>query len=104
MIKSIAFTVFPVSDVAKSRRFYEDVLGLKVSLNFQEAWVEYDIGGGTFAISNMMQGSIPGAKGAGMAFEWETLDAEVRRLKEQKVWFLIEPMDSGVCPMAVIND
>jgi len=104
MIKSIAFTVYPVSDVARSRRFYEDVLGLKVSLNYQEAWVEYDIGAGTFAISNMMQGSIPGAKGAGIAFEVDSLDAEVKRLKEKKIPFLLEPMETPVCHMAVIAD
>src|SRR5277367_3365704 len=104
MIKSIAFTVYPVSDVARARHFYENVLGLKVSLNFQEAWVEYDIGPGTFAISNMMEGSIPGSKGAGIAFEVDDLDATVKRMKDQKIPFLIEPMDTPVCHMAVITD
>ena len=104
MIKSIAFTAYPVSDVARSRRFYEDILGLKVSLNFQEAWVEYDIADGTFAISNMMEGSIPGAKGAGIAFEVDDINAEVKRMKDKKIPFLLELMETPVCHMAVIAD
>ena len=31
MIESIAFTMYPVKDVVKSRQFYEDVLGLKMT-------------------------------------------------------------------------
>jgi len=104
MIKSIAFTVYPVSDVARARRFYEDVLGLKVSLNFQDAWVEYDIADGTFAISNMMTGSVPGSKGAGIAFEVDDIVATVQRMKDKKVPFILELMDTPVCHMAVIAD
>jgi len=56
MITSIAFTVYPVTDMARSRSFYEKVLGLTVSHNFRDDWVEYDIGGSTFAITTTGMG------------------------------------------------
>ncbi len=45
MITSIAFTVYPVTDMARSRGFYEGVLGLTISENYRDEWVEYDLGG-----------------------------------------------------------
>lgn len=43
MITSIAFTVYPVRDMARSRRFYEEILGLNVGDAFGDQWVEYDV-------------------------------------------------------------
>jgi hypothetical protein len=63
MILSIAFTVYPVSDMAAARKFYENLLGLTISRNFNEEWVEYDLGEGTFAITTTKMGHSPGAKG-----------------------------------------
>jgi len=51
MLTGIAFYVYPVSDMARARRFYEEVLDLKVESNFGDEWIEYGIGGGTFAIT-----------------------------------------------------
>lgn len=45
MIKCIAFTTYPVTDIARARKFYEQDLGLRIARVFQEAWSEYDIGG-----------------------------------------------------------
>jgi extradiol dioxygenase family protein len=53
MITSIAFTMYPVTDLGRARRFYEQDLGLRVARVFQDAWVEYDVGDGTFAISTL---------------------------------------------------
>ncbi len=104
MIRSIAFTVYPVSDMARARRVYEGARDLKVTMNVQEAWVEYDIASGTFAISTMMEGSVPGSKGASIAFEVDDFDAAVRRMTEKNVPFVVEPFDTPVCRMAVIAD
>jgi len=37
MIKSIAFTMYPVTDIARARKFYEQDLGFTVSRVFQDA-------------------------------------------------------------------
>jgi len=104
MITSIAFTVYPVSDMARARAFYEHVLGLHMSYNYRDAWVEYDIGNSTFAITTTDTGQSPGAKGAVVAFEVSDLDAFVHKMKERAVLFVTETFDTPVCRMAVIED
>ncbi|HOY56675.1 MAG TPA: VOC family protein [Verrucomicrobiota bacterium] len=104
MITSIAFTVYPVKDMAAARRFYENALGLKVEMNFQDVWVEYDIAGGTFAITTMDERHRPGANGAVVALEVDDLDACVAALKSKGVAFVQEPMATPVCRLAVISD
>ena len=53
MIKviEIAFSCYPVKDMARARKFYEGVLGLKPTVVFGEPggmqWTEYDIASGT---------------------------------------------------------
>ncbi len=44
MITSMAFTVYPVSNMEWPRAFYEHVLGLHVSHNYRDVWVECDLG------------------------------------------------------------
>jgi catechol 2,3-dioxygenase-like lactoylglutathione lyase family enzyme len=65
MITSIAFTVYPVSNMQRARAFYEHVLGLHASYHSQDVWVEYDLGGSTFAITTTEMGHTPGAKDGG---------------------------------------
>ena len=74
MITSIAFTVYPVSHMEQARAFYEHVLGLHVSYNYRDVWVEYDLGSSTFAITTTAMGHTPGAKGAVVAFEVSDLE------------------------------
>ena len=104
MILSIAFTVYPVSDMAAARKFYENLLGLTISRNFNEEWVEYDLGEGTFAITTTKMGHSPGAKGALIAFEVDNLDQTVAQLKTKSVRFVLDPMATPVCRMAVVAD
>ena len=44
MVNSIAFTLYPVTDMARARRFYEDRLGLRMTRREAREfeWVEYD--------------------------------------------------------------
>ena len=104
MITSIAFTVYPVSNMERARAFYEHVLGLHVSWHYQDIWMEYDLGASTFAISTAEAGHTPGAKGAVVAFEVSDFDAFVQKMKERAVAFVTEAFDTPVCRMAVIED
>ena len=56
MFKKVAFTYYPVTDVARARKFYEETLGLKsgsVGNQGDNWWVEYDLpGGGCLALTN----------------------------------------------------
>jgi predicted enzyme related to lactoylglutathione lyase len=104
MIKSIAFTVYPVTDVPRARKFYEGVLGLKLGMNFDDVWVEYDIAGGTLAITNTMKDCAPGSTGAHIAFEVEDIEASVKKLKAQNIPFILELFETPVCRMATVAD
>ena len=89
MLKKVAFTVYPVTDVDRARTFYEKVLGLRLGANGGHEgkfWVEYDLpGGGCLAISNAMPDA-PSAKAGGtVAFEVDDLDALVTHLKANDV-------------------
>ena len=66
MLEKVAFTMYPAKDVARARKFYGEVLGLKegsVGNQGEGWWVEYDLpGGGCFAITNFTQDE-PSANG-----------------------------------------
>ena len=56
MFKKVAFTYYPVTDVARARKFYEETLGLKSGSAGNQGdnwWVEYDLpGGGCLVLTN----------------------------------------------------
>jgi len=104
MITEIAFYVYPVTDMARARRFYEEVLNLKVESNFDEEWIEYGIGNGTFAITTMDLEHKPGMQGGVIAFEVLDLDMTFNRFKELDVRFVREVFTTPVCRMAIVAD
>lgn len=104
MITEIAFTVYPVTDVPRARRFYEDILGLKPESNWEDKWVEYDIKGGTFAITSWLEENKPGTQGAEVAFEVDDLDAFVAQIKARGVSLTKEVFATPVCRLAVVAD
>jgi len=104
MITEIAFFTSPVSDVPRARRFYEGVLGLRMTSNFQDAWIEYDIGASTFAIAQADDQHKPALRGGAIAFEVDDFDAEVQRLRSAGVRFVVEPSPTPVCRLAIIAD
>lgn len=107
-IKEIAYTGYPVTDMGRARGFYERVLGLMPAQQFEHKgrhWIEYDIGPATLAISNMAADKWkPSSDGPSVALEVADFEAAVRTLREAGVRFAVEPMDSGVCRMAIVLD
>jgi catechol 2,3-dioxygenase-like lactoylglutathione lyase family enzyme len=78
MFKKVAFTYYPVTDVARARKFYEETLGLKSGSAGNQGdnwWVEYDLpGGGCLAITNFTKENPSDTAGGTIAFEVEDLD------------------------------
>lgn len=105
--KEIAFACYPVTDMARSRAFYEGVLGLKPTLLVGEdggmQWTEYDIGSGTLSLGKA-PGWNPTADGCCVALEVEDFDAAITQLKAASVRFKMEPFPTPVCQMAFIFD
>jgi len=107
-VTAIAFTGYPVTDIPRARAFYEQTLGLKSTTVFEHEgrhWIEYDIGPATLAISNMSSEQWkPAADGPVVALEVADFPAAVAALRAAGTKFLIEPMDSSVCLMAIVAD
>lgn len=104
MIKEVAFFVYPVSDVHRARRFYEDTLGLKVASNWEDKWVEYEINSVAFAITSWLPDNKPGVPGGNIAFEVDDLEATIAALKANGVKFVQELFATPVCRMAIVAD
>ncbi len=104
MIQSLAFVAYPVSDVVRSRHFYEDILGLKLTHEAMGEWFEYDLGDTTFAITTTDQEHAVPVQGAVVAFEVPDLDAEVARLQKLGVKFHREVTETPVCRFAIVLD
>lgn len=104
MINEISFVGAPVTDIKRSRSFYEDVLGLKCTMESAGGkWIEYDIGAATFAIGSYPDWK-PSADGTLVAFEVDDLDAEMARLKSRGVKIEMDTMDTPVYRCAMISD
>jgi catechol 2,3-dioxygenase-like lactoylglutathione lyase family enzyme len=104
LFKGVAFTVYPVSNVRVSRAFYEDALGLAVTKQWDDQWIEYDIGVGTFAITVADEKHKPGIHGATVGFEVNDFEAVIRHLKEKSVPIVDGTFDSPACRGCVIRD
>ena len=107
-ITDIAYTGYPVTNVARARSFYEGLLGLKVATTFGEdgaEWIEYEIGGGTLAITNLSPEQWkPSKDGPGIAFEVADFSAAVSALRAGGATFYSEPMESPGCRLVVVAD
>lgn len=93
--------------MTRSRAFYTGVLGLKEGAAWEDKWVEFEIDAGpgaVIALSTVMDGAQPGARGGAVALETEDFDGTVAHLKAAGVPFLFEPTDTGVCRFARFAD
>jgi catechol 2,3-dioxygenase-like lactoylglutathione lyase family enzyme len=102
--KEIAFTAYSVTNIARARRFYEGVLGLKVSRKFSKNFIEYDIGPGTLVVACAPGQWMPSKKGTAAALEVVDFDAAVEHLKKKKIKMAIGPADYPTCQMLGVRD
>lgn len=109
MLKKVAFTLYPITDVERARHFYETILGLKPGLEGgqgEKVWIEYDLeGGGCFAISNATPDAPSAKEGGTIAFEVDDLDASAEHLRNNDVKILVDDFIRGPrCRMLPIAD
>jgi len=107
MIKHIAFTAYPSNDVARTRAWYEEMLGLRFAGPYIEAGVEkYNeahLGEGCFSLmASEWVGREPGSA-AGVAFEVDDLEKAVRTLRERGA-SVTEIEDLPTCKAASLSD
>jgi predicted enzyme related to lactoylglutathione lyase len=103
----VAFSCYAVTDLKRSRDFYEQVLNLKPSSIFQKGcmgFIEYELGPHTLAIGAGADYFKPGPNGATVALEVEDFDAATAALKNKGARFVLDTCDTPVCRMAIIAD
>lgn len=103
----VAFTSYPATNLAESRAFYEDVLGLRPATVFpmgsDGGWVEYELGSHTFGIGKA-EGWTPNPNGPSCALEAADFDAVIASLRKASAKFKMEPFETPVCRMAMVHD
>ncbi|HKA89584.1 MAG TPA: SRPBCC domain-containing protein [Haliangiales bacterium] len=107
-VRKVAFTMYPVTDVARARAFYEQTLGLAVGMaggREGKYWIEYDLpGGGCLALTNTTGDQPSAAAGGTVALEVSDLPSMMDRLKTQGVTFKSDIIKGPHCRMAVCLD
>ena len=105
-IKSIGFITYPVKDMARTKKFYEEIFELAPNPEFDssgDTWAEYLIGDSALSLGKM-DGWEPSGQGPVLAFEVEDFDAMMEKLKDADVKILMEPMKFSKCQMAQVQD
>ena len=106
-VTEIALSCYAVTDMARARKFYEDVLGLKpttVVNTGEHQWTEYEFGPYALSLGCAPGMFKPSPDGCSVALEVENFDDAVAQLKKHDVKFRIEPIDCPACRMAMIFD
>lgn len=107
MIKKVAFTMLPMADVPRARKFYEETLGLTLGSHGNRGdqwWIEYDLPqGGCIALSNFGNDKPSGA-GLTLALEVDDLDSLIEHLKANGVEFKHGVIPGPHCRMAPCAD
>ncbi len=104
--QEIAFTAYPVTDIARARKFYEGVLGLRPNAPLKaedQPFIEYNVGPGTLAIGCSPLWK-PSQDGASVALEVTDFDAAVATLEEHGIAPVMGPHDGPICRMVVVRD
>ena len=104
MIEAVAFITYAVSDLKAARHFYEHILELKLTHKAGDEWLEYDVGGTTFAISPADAEHPVPVRGAVLAFEVSDLDSAVARLEKCGAKFQRDITETAICRFAIVLD
>jgi predicted enzyme related to lactoylglutathione lyase len=104
MVKRIAFTMYPVVDMARARKFYEGALGLVATFESPDGgWVEYQPGG-CFVLTSMAPVKPSSDSGGNIAFEVEDVSALTSALKQKGIPVQLDVTETPAFHMSVVID
>ena len=104
-VKAVDFVAYTVSDMDRAEAFYRDVLGLKVLTPRGEpgtrgnGFMELEAGGTAIGLTQMAP--LPNAA---MALAVDDVYAAIEELRGKGVTIGMEPVDTGDCDIAAIED
>lgn len=100
-LKSIAFIMYPVTDMPRAVAFYECLGLLKTGID-QPFWVEFDVAGATFGVGNFEQ---VGKAGTAQSLALEV--ADLPAFRAQLAGHGIQasaPHELAHCTISVVSD
>jgi predicted enzyme related to lactoylglutathione lyase len=104
-ILEASFFGYPVTDLARARKFYEGILGLKpTSEPTTVPWIEYDLGNATLGLGAYGDAWKPSADGALLALEVDDFEKALAELKQAGVPVSFDPMETPICHFAIVRD
>jgi predicted enzyme related to lactoylglutathione lyase len=99
-----AFFGYPVADLARARKFYEGMLGLKPTEEPTTVpWIEYELGNATLGLG-AYPGWTPSADGAMLAFEVDDFEKALAELKQAGVPVHYDATETPICNFAIVRD
>ena len=103
--KEVAFTAYPSTNMARSRKFYEGVLELKPNKPVKPGtpWIEYNVGPGCIVIAKSPDWP-PSKDGPSAVLEVANFEDAVAKLKKRRIKFAIGPLDLPTCQMVTVQD
>ena len=105
-VRAVDFVSYAVSDMDRAEAFYRDVLGLDIEVARVEpgtrasGYMEFDAGGTAISLTALPQlhpNAIP-------ALAVDDVAAAVEELRGQGVTIAMDPIETPVCFMAVVED
>ncbi len=107
MIKEIAFTAYPVNDVAASRAWYSSTFGLAFGGIFAEdgveKYAESNLSNGYFSLMTHEWIDRPAGSGCGIVFEVDDLDKTIAELRAKGI-AIDDPYNTPVCKISSVTD
>ena len=103
-IRAVDFVMYPVSDLARSARFYREILGLPQEIYSEEGqWAEFNCGNLALALKGgeTVPAAAPGGR---LALAVDDIHAFHAELKNRGVRIQSGPTDYGVCCAMEILD
>ncbi len=107
MIKEIAYTAYPASNVQSTREWYERTLGFKFTAPYAEDGVEkyneVQVGNGWFSLITPEWISRPGGSGVGIVFEVDNIEDAASQLRAKGI--KVEDIyETPVCKVTSFED
>jgi predicted enzyme related to lactoylglutathione lyase len=105
-IVEFAFIVYPSTSSARSRAFYENVIGLTSRTLVERGgqfWIEYEVGPHTLGLGNEPFLK-PSGDGPHLVLEVDDFEETIEHLRRHRVPFAIEPFEMPACRAAIVVD
>ncbi len=110
MLTKIAFIAHPTKDIARSKKFFGEVLGLKLTGDYGDMWAEFETPDGQTLALDTYSPKIVDSPSPYMALETDDIEAEVARLREggatvaRDTWANKDGEGNELCRMALLLD